>query len=90
MTKWKSISRWRFIGFWVYTLLMIARIGHFCNCVRSDQEIRERFYGNNLLNATLPHDEGSIAKMIDHVLEKEFSENEQPEGSVFFLGVLCL
>jgi len=65
---------------------MIARIGHFCNCVRSDQEIRERFYGNNLLNATLPHDEGSIAKMIDHVLEKEFSENEQPEGSVFFFG----
>ncbi|KAJ4831868.1 K(+) efflux antiporter 5 [Turnera subulata] len=47
---------------------------------RSDQEVRERFYGN-LLNSSAPgNGEGSIAKMFDRVLEKEFSENEQPEG----------
>ncbi|KAK9291516.1 hypothetical protein L1049_019464 [Liquidambar formosana] len=49
---------------------------------RSDQEIRERFYGNLSLNSSAPGTgEGSIAKMFDRVLEKEFSENDQPEGS---------
>ncbi|KAK2980923.1 hypothetical protein RJ640_022902, partial [Escallonia rubra] len=48
---------------------------------RSEKEVRERFYGN-LLNSTAPDSgEGSIAKMFDRVLEKEFSENDQPEGS---------
>ncbi|XP_030532925.1 K(+) efflux antiporter 5 [Rhodamnia argentea] len=48
---------------------------------RSEKEIRERFYGN-LLNSTAPESgEGSIAKMFDRVLEKEFSDNEQPEGT---------
>lgn len=47
---------------------------------RSDKEIRERFYGN-LLNSSAPDNgEGSIAQMFDRVLEKEFSENDQPEG----------
>ncbi|KAJ0258023.1 hypothetical protein HA466_0068930 [Hirschfeldia incana] len=48
---------------------------------RSDEETRERFYGN-VVNSTAPgNGEGSIAKMFDRVLEKEFSENDQPEGS---------
>lgn len=49
---------------------------------RSDKEIRERFYGSIALNSSAPESgEGSIAKMFDRVLEKEFSENDQPEGS---------
>uniref|UniRef100_A0A2K1YCW8 Cation/H+ exchanger transmembrane domain-containing protein n=1 Tax=Populus trichocarpa TaxID=3694 RepID=A0A2K1YCW8_POPTR len=48
---------------------------------RSDKEVRERFYGN-LVNSSAPDNgEGSIAKMFDRVLEKEFSDNDQPEGS---------
>lgn len=48
----------------------------------SDKEIRERFYGNLSFNSSAPDSgEGSIAKMFDRVLEKEFSENDQPEGS---------
>ncbi|XP_031391500.1 K(+) efflux antiporter 5 isoform X2 [Punica granatum] len=48
---------------------------------RSEKEIRERFYGN-LVNSSAPElGEGSIAQMFDRVLEKEFSENEQPEGT---------
>ncbi|CAK9135192.1 unnamed protein product [Ilex paraguariensis] len=48
---------------------------------RSEKEIRERFYGN-LLNSSAPDNgDGSIAQMFDRVLEKEFSENDQPEGS---------
>lgn len=50
----------------------------------SDKEIRERFYGNLSFNSSAPDSgEGSIAKMFDRVLEKEFSENDQPEGQGF-------
>ena len=53
---------------------------------RSDQDIRERFYGNLSLNSSSPNsDEGSIAKIFDRVLEKEFSENDQPEGTISLL-----
>lgn len=49
--------------------------------MRSDKETRARFYGNLSLDAAPPDaGEGSIAKMFDRVLEKEFSENDQPEG----------
>lgn len=48
---------------------------------RSDQDTRQRFYGDLSLNSTAPNSgDGSIAKMFDRVLEKEFSENDQPEG----------
>ncbi|XP_010275993.1 PREDICTED: K(+) efflux antiporter 5 isoform X1 [Nelumbo nucifera] len=48
---------------------------------RPDKEIRERFYGNFSMDASPPDsDDGSIAKIFDRVLEKEFSENDQPEG----------
>ncbi|CAO2838979.1 unnamed protein product [Amaranthus hypochondriacus] len=76
--------RWRFSRIWICSLLLLIAVevnNNFCNCARFDQEMRERFYGNNILNATQPQGEGTIAKMIDHVLEKEFSENDQPEGS---------
>jgi hypothetical protein len=59
---------------------------------RSDKEVRERFYGN-LVNSSAPDNgEGSIAKMFDRVLEKEFSENDQPEGKepFFFLALILL
>ncbi|XP_031125009.1 K(+) efflux antiporter 5 [Ipomoea triloba] len=62
-------------------LIAIASCGSTAFAARSEQEIRERFYGN-LVNTTAPENgEGSIAKMFDRVLEKEFSENDQPEGS---------
>lgn len=55
------------------------------NSARSEQEIRERFYGN-LVNTTKPDTgEGSIAKMFDRVLEKEFSDNDQPQGAYTLL-----
>ncbi|KAJ6358407.1 hypothetical protein OIU76_000167 [Salix suchowensis] len=55
---------------------------------RSDKEVRERFYGN-LVNSSAPDNgEGSIAKMFDRVLEKEFSDNDQPEGTGHFLILL--
>ncbi|KAJ8429372.1 hypothetical protein Cgig2_033204 [Carnegiea gigantea] len=76
-----SVLKWGFSGFWICVLLMAYRIGNFGIIARSDQETRERFYGNNLFNSTPADGEGTIAKMIDHVLEKEFSENDQPEGS---------
>ncbi|XP_021730200.1 K(+) efflux antiporter 5-like isoform X1 [Chenopodium quinoa] len=84
MANVEPFFSWRFSIFWFFIVLvlMVAEIGvNFCNCARSDQEMRERFYGNNIFNSTPPDGEGTIAKMIDHVLEKEFSENDQPEGS---------
>uniref|UniRef100_A0A803M5E8 Cation/H+ exchanger transmembrane domain-containing protein n=1 Tax=Chenopodium quinoa TaxID=63459 RepID=A0A803M5E8_CHEQI len=52
---------------------MVAEIGvNFCNCARSDQEMRERFYGNNIFNSTPPDGEGTIAKMIDHCWRRSF------------------
>ena len=64
-------------GFFSCSLLL-----SFCSVYsRSDQEIRERFYGNLSLNSLAPNSgEGTIAKMFDDVLDKEFSENDQPEG----------
>ncbi|XP_015877839.1 K(+) efflux antiporter 5 [Ziziphus jujuba] len=66
-------------GFWYFLLaiLVFARVSF---SARSDKEIRERFYGN-LLNSSTPDTNDTIAKMFDRVLEKEFAENDQPEGS---------
>ncbi|KAJ9679145.1 hypothetical protein PVL29_021157 [Vitis rotundifolia] len=74
-----------FGALWLCLVVTVICPRH-CVSVRSDQEIRDRFYGN-LLNGTAPDSgDGSIAKMFDRVLEKEFSEkefseNDQPEGS---------
>lgn len=57
-------------------MICCARV---CSSGRSDKETRDRFYGN-MLNSTAPEsNDGSLAKMFDRVLEKEFSENDQPE-----------
>ncbi|CAN6709713.1 unnamed protein product [Malus baccata var. baccata] len=64
-----------------YCLLTILICARASVSARSDKEIRERFYGN-MTNSSAPDSgDGTIAKMFDRVLEKEFSENDQPEGS---------
>lgn len=60
-------------------LAICARV---CGGARSDQETRERFYGN-MPNGSSPESNNTLAKMFDRVLEKEFSENDQPEGFIF-------
>ncbi|XP_057758336.1 K(+) efflux antiporter 5 [Arachis stenosperma] len=73
-------KKWGIFGLWCCVLLL-AICARVCSPVRSDKETRERFYGN-MPNSSAPEsNDGTIAKMFDRVLEKEFSENEQPEGN---------
>ncbi|KAK1286105.1 K(+) efflux antiporter 5 [Acorus calamus] len=52
-----------------------------CVQARSDKETRERFYGSLAFQSPPSSPgEGSIADMFDRVLEKEFSDNDQPEA----------
>lgn len=51
---------------------------------RSDKETRQRFYGNLVNTTEEDSGDGSIAKMFDRVLEKEFPDNEQSSGSASF------
>ncbi|XP_061358666.1 K(+) efflux antiporter 5 isoform X2 [Gastrolobium bilobum] len=70
----------KMFGFWccVLSVVIFARVSA---PARSDKETRERFYGN-MLNSSAPEsNDGTLAKMFDRVLEKEFSENDQPEES---------
>ncbi|KAL5570051.1 hypothetical protein UlMin_026626 [Ulmus minor] len=72
------VKKGRAFGLWFFLLaiLICARVSL---SARSEKEIRERFYGN-LYNSSAPEsNDGTIAKMFDRVLEKEFSENDQPE-----------
>ncbi|KAI3458245.1 hypothetical protein Pfo_014908 [Paulownia fortunei] len=66
-------------------LIFISLIVIFCSKIshsaRSKHETREEFYGNLINTTASENGDGSIAKMFDRVLEKEFSENDQPEGS---------
>ncbi|XP_044468090.1 K(+) efflux antiporter 5-like isoform X1 [Mangifera indica] len=64
-----------------YCLVLILFYARICASIRSDQEIRERFYGNLVNSSGTDAGDGSIAKIIDRVLEKEFPENEQSAGS---------
>ncbi|CAI9092110.1 OLC1v1027271C1 [Oldenlandia corymbosa var. corymbosa] len=68
----------------LYPIWYLFLIGYFVAVsvsATSEQEIRNRFYGN-LVNSSSPETgDGSIAKMFDRVLQKEFSDNDQPEGS---------
>lgn len=65
----------------VYCLVVVLSYARICLSARSDNEIRERFYGNLVNSSVTGTGEGSIAKMFDRVLEKEFSENDQTEGT---------
>ncbi|TYH61401.1 hypothetical protein ES332_D07G049300v1 [Gossypium tomentosum] len=65
----------------VYCLVVVLSYARICLLARSDNEIRERFYGNLVNSSVTGTGEGSIAKMFDRVLEKEFSENDQTEGT---------
>ncbi|XP_015067573.1 K(+) efflux antiporter 5 [Solanum pennellii] len=66
---------------WIFLFLSVVYSGRMTLAARSEKEIRARFYGN-LVNSSAPEtNDGTIAKMFDRVLEKEFSENDQPEGS---------
>lgn len=60
-----------------------------CVSARSDKEIRQRFYGNLVNTSGTDSGEGSIAKMFDRVLEKEFADNEQSSGWTSF-DFLCI
>lgn len=65
-------------------LIFVSFIAIFCakssHAVRSEQETRDKFYGDLINTTAAENGDGSIAKMFDRVLEKEFSENDQPEG----------
>ena len=73
----------------IWFLMLIAFCARISLSARSEQEIRQRFYGS-LVNSSAPDSgDGSIAQMFDRVLEREFSsDNDQPEGfllpSLFF------
>ncbi|KAK6926337.1 Cation/H+ exchanger [Dillenia turbinata] len=73
----------RAIGLWLGLVLIWANVGmSLVSAARSDKETRERFYGNIVFNSSASNSsDGSIAQMFDRVLEKEFSDNDQPEGS---------
>ncbi|KAK8495116.1 hypothetical protein V6N12_047112 [Hibiscus sabdariffa] len=74
----------RYIGVFgsVYCLVLLILLHSRTLVVaRSDKEIQEMFYGNVVNSSSTSTGEGSIAKMFDRVLEKEFSENEHPGGS---------
>ncbi|XP_071929587.1 K(+) efflux antiporter 5-like isoform X3 [Coffea arabica] len=66
----------------IWFLMLIAFCARISLSARSEQEIRQRFYGS-LVNSSAPDSgDGSIAQMFDRVLEREFSsDNDQPEGS---------
>ncbi|THU73219.1 hypothetical protein C4D60_Mb04t20500 [Musa balbisiana] len=67
-----------------------ARVGVFS---RPDKETREKFYGNLVKGESRNSSgEGSIAEIFDRVLEKEFSENDAPEGkgSVPLIKIILL
>ncbi|CAL0303550.1 unnamed protein product [Lupinus luteus] len=83
MMKMKMVfvprKKWSLFGFWCFFLFIAicARVGV---PARFDKETRERFYGT-MLNSSAPEtNDGTLAKMFDRVLEKEFSENDQPEA----------
>lgn len=77
-----SPKKWGVFGFWCCVLAFAI-----CAGARSDKETRERFYGNMVNSSSPESNDGSLAKMFDRVLEKEFSENDQPEGFFFFLYI---
>lgn len=83
--NWMAIlvrQKWGIFGSCCCVFAIIC--SRICAAARSDKEIRERFYGNMLNSSSSESNDGSLAKMFDRVLEKEFSENDQPEGFHYF------
>ncbi|KAL0359007.1 UNVERIFIED_CONTAM: K(+) efflux antiporter 5 [Sesamum angustifolium] len=68
-------------GVLIFICLIISLCLDVTHSARSKQDIRERFYGNLINSSAAGDGDGSIAKMFDRVLEKEFSENDAPEGA---------
>ncbi|KAK4436348.1 K(+) efflux antiporter 5 [Sesamum alatum] len=68
-------------GVLIFISLIISLCLDVTHSARSKQDIRERFYGNLINTSAAGDGDGSIAKMFDRVLEKEFSENDSPEGA---------
>uniref|UniRef100_A0A0D6R1S4 Cation/H+ exchanger transmembrane domain-containing protein n=1 Tax=Araucaria cunninghamii TaxID=56994 RepID=A0A0D6R1S4_ARACU len=67
-----------------FVLMWMARVAEGKGSEKLDKEIRESFGGaKNSSGRAIPPDgkEGSIADMFDRVLEKEFADKDQPEGS---------
>ncbi|KAH9647428.1 K(+) efflux antiporter 5 [Citrus sinensis] len=58
-------------------LVLVLVYSRICMSARSDKETRQRFYGNLVNTTEEDSGDGSIAKMFDRVLEKEFPDNEQ-------------
>lgn len=65
-------------------LVLVLVYSRICMSARSDKETRQRFYGNLVNTTEEDSGDGSIAKMFDRVLEKEFPDNEQSSGSASF------
>jgi hypothetical protein len=83
-------NKWSVFEFWFFFVIYIVICARVCSPGRSDKETRDRFYGN-MLNSSAPEsNDGTLAKMFDRVLEKEFSENDQPEGFSFSFHLLIL
>ncbi|KAL8049782.1 hypothetical protein ABFX02_06G041700 [Erythranthe guttata] len=73
-------------GSLIFILLIVVFCAKLSDSARSEYETREKFYGDLINTTASDNGDGSIAKMFDRVLEKEFSENDQPEdpgGSSF-------
>ncbi|KAL9409537.1 hypothetical protein AB3S75_047863 [Citrus x aurantiifolia] len=68
------------IGYCLVVVLVLV-YSRICMSARSDKETRQRFYGNLVNTTEEDSGDGSIAKMFDRVLEKEFPDNEQSSGS---------
>lgn len=70
-------------------LLLVLALAPSPALARPDKETREKFYGDLVRSEVRNNSgDGSIADMFDRVLEKEFSENDTPEGeqSRFFFS----
>lgn len=69
-----SIAKFFLICFLIFILLRSDE-------ARPDKETRDKFYGNlTMYEHTNSSGDGSIADMFGRVLDKEFSENDVPEG----------
>lgn len=67
-----------------YCLVLILAFSRNCASEGLDQDTRDRFYGDLVNSTAKTAGGGSIAKMFDKVLEKEFSDSDQQEDGNSF------